>query len=503
MRSVQGGWLGVATRRGSLVRASLAALLGALGAAGTAAAGGAPAAARPAESAPATQAWLEGDAARAARELEGQTDREGVLNRGVALLYAGDAATAERELSALYAREPGWTPALRWLARARAASGSPERDATLAALLAAPGASGSDLLWAGRLQKDAGRLDRAAASLRAATQRDRYLYLAWLWLGDVEEARGRPDAAREAWLEARELHVGGDVLYRLGASSLRAGRADEARRWLEQALATPEGREREAEIRALAPDLAAAPEPLRVAPPLWPGERLTYTARYLFFRFATVEIENQGFTEVHGRRATRFVARMRSKPGFPFLSIDSRFESLIGDDGRVLAHRNSSRDSTEAPRQAAYDMDPATGECVAREVVEGLFGFERFPLAPLDQDGLSIFVAARALAASGASLSVLTAMDSTWKGTELRTRGVERIRWAGGDVDAVEVEAVGHYRGTAGFSGRLRTWISRDGRAVPYKASLKVALGSVVLDLRDDSLQRADRRRPGDPDDDL
>jgi hypothetical protein len=65
----------------------------------------------------------------------------------------------------------------------------------------------------------------------------------------------------------------------------------------------------------------------------------------------------------------------------------------------------------------------------------------------------------------------------------------ERIRWAGRDVETVKVEAVGHYKGPAGLSGRVRAWISRDGRAIPYKASIKVALGSVVLTLRDDAPQ--------------
>jgi hypothetical protein len=32
---------------------------------------------------------------------------------------------------------------------------------------------------------------------------------------------------------------------------------------------------------------------------------------------------------------------------------------------------------------------------------------------------------------------VLTAVDSTWKGTQLRTVGSERLRWAGREVDAV------------------------------------------------------------------
>ena len=274
------------------------------------------------------------------------------------------------------------------------------------------------------------------------------------------------------------------MLLRLGAGSLRAGRTEEARQWLEEALSTPEGRRRSEEIHRLLPGLGPPAPPVAVAPPLPPGETLRYTARYLFFRFATVEIANLGFTEVNGRRAARVVFSVRSNPGFPLLTIDSRFESFITDDGSVVAHRSTSRDSTDARRSAAYDMDPATGRCVVRQVVEGLFSFDAFPLAPLAQDGVSVLQLARGLTGAADRVSVLTAVDSTWKGTELRAVKTERISWASHDVEATLVEAVGHYKGPAGLSGLVRTWISRDGRAVPYKAAIKVALGSVVLDLR-------------------
>jgi hypothetical protein len=432
-------------------------------------------------------AWLEGDAAQAARDLAARTDREGVLNRGVALLYAGDAAAAEQQLGALRERDPRWTPALRWLARARQEATHPRREETLRALLADREADSRDFLWAGRLRLDQGEPEAARSILREAVAREKDLYLGWLWLGDAEDAVGCPEEARKAWLRARSLHAGGDVLARLGESSLRAGREEEARGWLEQALATPEGRLREEEIRRLLPALPGAPRAVEAAPPLLPGERLRYSARYLFFRFATVEIENLGFAELRGRRVARIAFSVRSRPGFPLLTIDSRFESLIAADGSVLAHRSVSRDSTQARRAAAYDMDPDTGQCVARHVVEGLFGFERFPLGPLAQDGVSVLQLARAFSMSPAHVSVLTAVDSTWKGTELRTLGAGRLRWAGRDVEAVQVEAVGHYKGPAGLSGRVRAWLSRDPRAVPYKASIKVALGSVVLDLREDA----------------
>ena len=432
---------------------------------------------------PAVTAWLEGDAARAARELLPRADREGRLNRGVALLYAGELAAAEQELAVLRAHEPRWTPALRWLARARGATASAKLEETLQELIAERGADSRDFLWAGRLLLDRREPGRAATCLREAVDREKDLYLGWLWLGDAEEAQGRGQRAREAWLQARNLHAGGDILLRLGENSLRAGRDDEGRRFLAEALATREGRLREEQIRRLLPDLPAPPKAPTIAPPLRAGERLRYNARYLFFTFATLEVVNQGWTEFRGRRASRLVFAMRSKPGFPFLSINSRFESLIAEDGSVLAHRSTSRDSTQTPRTAAYEMDPASSQCVVRQVVEGLFGFDRFPLPPLDQDGVSVLQLARGLARSPARVSVLTAVDSTWKGTALRTVGVERIRWSGTEVESVQVEAVGHYRGPAGLAGIVRAWISRDVRAVPYRATIKVALGSVVLDL--------------------
>jgi hypothetical protein len=53
----------------------------------------------------------------------------------------------------------------------------------------------------------------------------------------------------------------------------------------------------------------------------------------------------------------------------------------------------------------------------------------------------------------------------------------------------VKVEA-GHYR-VRRLPG-LCVPDLRDGRAIPYKASIKVALGSVVLSLRDDSPEASD-----------
>ena len=440
----------------------------------------------PAAPEPGMAAWLAGDARQAARELASRTDRESVLNRNVARLYAGEPVIAEQELQALLAADPRWTPALRWLARARAASGSPRLVETVLTLLTDKGATSRDFLWVGQLRLDRGEWAGARACLRQAVAMEKDLYLGWLWLGDAEAALGQDAQAREAWLQARELHDGGDVLLRLAKGSLVAGRREEGRKWLEEARATPEGRLREDEIRRLAPDLPAIVPAAQVIPPLNPGEKLRYSSRYFFIRFATLETENQGWTEFHGRRAARLVLTVRSNRGFRFLDIDSRFESLIAEDGSVLAHRNTTNDSVDGRRATSWEMDPATGRSVVRNVIEGLFGFDRLPLPPLVQDGLSVPQLARGLAGTR-RLSVLTAIDGTWKGTQLRTVANGRVKWAGRSVEAVQVESEGRYKGPAGLSGVVRTWIGRDARAIPYEVSFKLALGSVVLELSKES----------------
>ena len=437
----------------------------------------------PEPEAPAAQAWLAGDAAEAARRLEGAVDRVSVLNRGVALVYAGDASGAESELQRLVDREPAWTPALRWLARARAAAGSREWKATLERLLRASGADSRDFLWAGRVWLNAGEAERAAVSLREAVAREPDLYLGWLWLGDAEAALARAPAARAAWQQASKLHAGGELLVRLGVLHAREGQPESARAAFEAALATPEGRPLEATMRELVPDLPPLPAPSPVGFTLAPGETLRYSARYLFFRFATLELSHQGFAELHGRRVARIVVSVRSRPGFPLLKIDSRFESLIAEDGSVLSHRSTSRDSTDTNRAAVYEMNPDDGSCTVRQVVEELFGFETLPLPPLGQDGLSILPLARVVARSRSSLSVLTAVDSTWKGTELVARGRVRADWAGCEREAVQVDLVANYRGPAGLSGRVSALVSADARALPYRAAIKLRLGSAVLEL--------------------
>jgi len=453
--------------------------------------GPSPAPIRPADQRPGARAWLAGDGEQALREMQaaaaGGRDRVGELNQAVVLLYIGRSDDAERLLLELRARERRWTPGLRWLARAQKERGRAEAAETAAALVALRSAEARDHYWAARLFEESGDLPRARDGFARAVREEPDHYLGWLALGDAEAALGRREGARRAWTAARELYGGGDELFRLGRLLWDERSRDEARSLFRQTLETQEAALYESRIRALDPEIASvarpdSPSPCSVAAP---GEVLRYRARFLFFRLATLVLENGGAEVVQGQTACRLGFSVRSDPGTPFLRIDSRFESTVGRDGAVLRHRNFT-DESRAPRRAtSYEMDPVRRTCTVRQVTDGLFAFERLPMPLGAQDGISVIQLARAVARTGARVSVLTAVDGTWKGTQIRPLKTETIRWHGRHVPAVRVQIEGHYRGPAGLSGTITLWVSPDDRAVPYRARFKIGIGAVTLELQD------------------
>ena len=395
-------------------------------------------AARAASATPAgVAAWLEGDAAQAILDLATRTDREGVLNRAVARLYAGDAAAAEGELAALHAEGAPLD--------ARRCGGSPGRKRRRPAR---SWRTRSGLFWPPARPTAATSSGSADGGWKRAmpSRRARACARRWparrtsTWAGCGSAMRRGP------WATPRRRARRGSVrapCTRAATSFSGSARAASARDARPKAGS---GSRRRSPPRkdAVARRRSGAFSPGSLLRPR-PGTSRPRSARASGSSTPPAISSSASPPSRSRTRASRrstaaawpgSVFSMRSNPGFPLLTIDSRFESFIAEDGSVLAHRSSSRDSTQARRAAAYDMDPATGQCVVRQVVEGLFGFDRFPLAPLGQDGVSVLQLARGLSRSPARVSVLTAVDSTWKGTELRTVAAERIRWAGREVEA-------------------------------------------------------------------
>lgn len=396
----------------------------------------------------AARLWIDGDAAAALAALkDAEADRARDLNRAVVRLYAGDAEGAESLLTSLLRSEPRWTPALRWLSRTQRELARPAAVDSAAALLASPDVVLHDWLWAGRLFLEHGEAGRAREAFAAAVRAHDGIEAGWLGLAEAEARLGNAMAAREAELRGELLR------------------------------GTP----------SAGPELARVSySPIPVPPGLRPGETLRYRVKYLFLNLATVTLETSERVTHRGRPAHRVVFSARSNDGVPFFHIDSRFESVVGLDGALLAHRHTASDSDAGDDEAGYDMDPDTRRCTVRTARDGLFGYDVLPLPPNGQDGVSVLLVARALARARASAVVPTVVESLWWPTRLTTLGTERIRWEGREVETVRLRSEGRYRGPGGLSGGIDLWVSHDERAVPYKVRMKVAVGSVVLQLLPD-----------------
>jgi hypothetical protein len=384
--------------------------------------------------------WAEGDVAATLAALSaGPPTREAVLDAAVVRLYAGQAADALAELARLRARYGGWTPALRWLAHAQAQLGQPEALDNACALLGRPDADALDRIWAGDLLLKLDRPERARAAFDAVVRGN----------GGVEVDRQRVVGTPAPVAAMPQLETDAALGQLLPSSRLRS------------------------------------------------GERLRYEARYLIFHVADVSLETSGLEDYAGEPARRVVFTAKSGDGSLFFHIDSRFESVVGTDGAVLAHRHVANDSDAGADEAGYDMDRRAGRCTVRIARDGVFGYHFLPLPENAQDGVSLLMAARALARVRGSAVLPTAVDGLWWPTELRTMSSETIRWRGRAVRAVRMQSRGRYRGAGGVSGAVDIWVSDDERALPYRVKLKVALGSVVLELLPEDAVVADGAAAG------
>jgi hypothetical protein len=299
----------------------------------------------------------------------------------------------------------------------------------------------------------------------------------------------RPTRERDLNRAVVSLYGGADVVSELNALQGREPRWAPAQRWLTRAresLAHPADLRAEPAPTASAVRVAAVAGSDPTPPGLHPGELLRYRVKYLLFNLATITLATGGPVEYRGHLAHQLVFSARSNDGIPFFHIDSHFESMVAEDGAVLGHRHVASDSDTGRDEAAYDMDRKAGRCTVRTVRDGLFGYEVLPLPENAQDGVSVLRVARALARVRGSAVVPTAVDAQWWPTELRTLGVERLRWQGREVSAVHMQSVGAYKGPGGLSGTIDFWMSDDERSVPYKARMKVAVGSVSLELLPD-----------------
>jgi hypothetical protein len=219
--------------------------------------------------------------------------------------------------------------------------------------------------------------------------------------------------------------------------------------------------------------------------PFFSGERLTYRVKWMFIRLGTVEITQQAL-DTSENRTYAITMHVQSAQGLPFINLDFTHQTHLASSplhvfDEIITSSTGEKAITVYRHGGGYlsMSDSATGKP------------GRFEIIPIDTscyDANSLLMFARLFVASGRNVQLPTVNDFAIGQTELNFHG---------RLEDIEVPAFDHsiscrafqgdakWVGTsfAGMSGEFRGWISNDRARVPLRAELKIALGSITLEL--------------------
>jgi hypothetical protein len=232
----------------------------------------------------------------------------------------------------------------------------------------------------------------------------------------------------------------------------------------------------------------------RIDPETFPyDERLRYSVTYLGIRIGTIEVKNRN-SEFDTDGIGETVITMRTFSGIPFLSVYTEFYSQRGSDGFFKISTTFDRERTKWAYYHALRDDNSTEIIVNRGYRERengrFFDIEIDTLYPgfFVHDALTFISILRDSAGTDRNYVLPVLID----------RSVEKIRIdPPGKREKIEVRAfengtnayyiTGEIDFTAihGLTRRYQSWISADEHRIPLKARVRIAIGSINIELEE------------------
>lgn len=217
-----------------------------------------------------------------------------------------------------------------------------------------------------------------------------------------------------------------------------------------------------------------------------PGERLTYEIRWMFVPAGESVLEVAPTDAVDGRPAWHFVLTVRTNAFVDaFYKVRDRVEAWV-DVGmnRSLRYRKHQREGRHRIRdvRVAFDWENGLATYTNRGEVRAPI---RLPPGAFDPLGALYFTRLADLAPGTVLRRPVTDGKRTVEG-RARVLGRERIRVTAGVFDTLVVEPdLRDVRGVFEKSpeGRIRLWLSDDGRRIPVRVRSEVAVGHFVAEL--------------------
>mgnify|MGYP000563181814 CR=1 FL=1 len=215
-------------------------------------------------------------------------------------------------------------------------------------------------------------------------------------------------------------------------------------------------------------------------------EVLRYSVSWSFFHLGSIEVRQ---SRMEGDTRSRVQLRVRTASGIPFIDVDMRDISLLSPDDprstdfivRIDHDPKEYRHYTHDPVSGTFTMllKEGEGNPVRKKRTEPRRCF----------DALGVLMYMRGLAGSGENLVIPVLMDYELADTRIIAhREREEV-----DVDAfddevpayrISVRAGWKEECVGGMDGDYELWCLADGSAIPLRAKIDLALGSISIELK-------------------
>ncbi len=229
------------------------------------------------------------------------------------------------------------------------------------------------------------------------------------------------------------------------------------------------------------------------------GEELTYVVKYLFIPLGEIKLKTIRKYNKDGKVIFETRADIKSYEGLPFVDLESIYSSHVTGDYYsefFFAIDKYSYGWTFTK----YDFDYRKGFIVAqRGFRDGwvIHYHDTIKIKQPVQDGLSIFYFARGFARQEKSMEILTFFKENLTTTKInfyKDSYPVKIDAVDYEIDCVRLDGVLGYTGIFGLTGKYEGYFTNDEAAIPIKASLKVIIGNINVELK--SWKRNDWKPP-------
>ncbi|MBU2446804.1 MAG: DUF3108 domain-containing protein [Bacteroidetes bacterium] len=219
------------------------------------------------------------------------------------------------------------------------------------------------------------------------------------------------------------------------------------------------------------------------------GEDLTYEVRYTFIKIGEIKIKTLRKFIKDGNEVYETRAYIDSYDGLPFVDLHSIYNSQVTE--KFLSEMFIGLDKHKIGwRFTKYDFDYKKRSIFVQKGFKDNWKVdfeENVSFSENLQDGLSLFFFARGNTRQKKTYDIPTYLNETTTLTTINFYNKSepvKIDALDYDIDCVKIDGLVRFTGIFGLTGNLEGYFSNDEASVPIKATMKVIIGNINIELK-------------------